>query len=123
MIYLHVMHRGALGVRSPMDRLRVVAREFRGITTGGPLAPSAWNLPAVNGLAWRDLPWCCVVARESWRVTTLSNRLAVNCATVLAPSSRRRASGMRVESLSIESTATMVGDRTTAWIPAVLAVE
>jgi integrase len=51
LIYLPVMHRGALGVRSPMDRLWVVAREFRGITTGGPLAPSAWNLPAVNGLA------------------------------------------------------------------------
>ena len=28
----------------------MVAREFRGITTGVPLAPSAWKLLAVNGL-------------------------------------------------------------------------
>ena len=77
----------------------------------------------MNRLAWSGVHECYVVARESWRVTTRSRHLAEDWATILAPQSRRRSSGVLVESLSMQSTATTIKDLTAARLPAVLAVE
>jgi hypothetical protein len=60
MVYLHVMNRGALGVKSPMDRLSAVTRPFRGISTGVPIASSNWKSTKIRRLA--GMP-CTAAAR------------------------------------------------------------
>ena len=50
MIYLHVMHRGALGVKSPMDRLwRGYARAAR-VSTEPPSLLPGWKAKGMKPL-------------------------------------------------------------------------
>lgn len=98
----------------------MVAREFRGITTGVPLAPI--SLEAVGsegssrGAAFLVLRGCARVLARNHAEQPFGGGLR-DTRRGIVPSARE---GERVESLSIESTAATLAGWTTAWLPAVL---
>ena len=71
----------------------MVTSEFRGITMGVPIAPSASKSTEVKRLAWGGFHRCCVVTRQCRRVATPISHLAEGWATTLAPESRRGRGG------------------------------